>query len=117
MAVSAERVTVLLAPRVNGNGFLAVVYRNGKIVPLAVPELNDAVAMITAVIQEQFKLGKAGAESLANLAVDRYAAGVVATEEAHSIVKTLQDQLEEARRMVFALSEELEQARQTSTTG
>jgi len=106
-----ERVTVILAPRINGNGFLAVIYRNQTVVTLPVASLETAAAMIATCGCERFGMDPDAALMLAATAVNRYASGVVATEEAHSLAKMLQDQLEEARRIILALTEELEAAR------
>lgn len=106
-----ERCTVLIGPRINGNGFWAIVYRNTKVVPLAVASLDDAIQKIAECALCHFHLHPPDAFELARNAVNQYAARIVATEEAHSLAKAAQEQLEEAHRAILALTEELEAAR------
>lgn len=113
MATSADHVTVLLAPRINGSGncLWAIIYRRAKVAALPLADLEDAQDKITECAMTRFGMTELGAKSLAHAAVNRYAAGVVATEEAHSLAKVLQDQLDDSRRVILALTEELEAAR------
>jgi hypothetical protein len=110
-----QAVTVLLAPRINTTGFLAVVYRNahGEIVTMGVANLQTAIPAITACLQYQFDMEAKEAAELAQEAVDRYASGILAIEEADALSVTLRDQLLAAERLVKSLSSELVVARAT----
>lgn len=109
--VVRERVTVLIGARINGNGFWAIVYRNTKVIPVPVTDLFDALDKITECATVEFGLPKQAATELARNAIDRYAARIVAHEEATSLAKTLHEQVEDARRIILTLTEELEFAR------
>ena len=110
MSHSTPRVSVLVAPRLNGDGYLVVCYRAKKIVTLPATTLEDVYGVILASLHADFGLSDDAAATLARRAVDRYVTRVVATEEAHVLAEHLQSELENAERSISNLTDQLVQA-------